>query len=99
MALLPEDMEQYLSKNAQFIITTLYTVIASYDGQKKGYLVDVIRPDRVRNTIGCGDSFQAGYIGAFLRGRNIPDCVHLGMRVARQVVQANEAYLTGAFAE
>lgn len=67
-------------------MTKLSTVTVSCNGQRKEFLVDVVQTEKVRNTIGCGDSFQAGYAAAYLQGRDISECVRLGMRVARQVV-------------
>ena len=46
-------------------------------------------PTRLVETTGAGDSFDAGFLYAYLNGRDIPDCMRMGNAVGALSVQRN----------
>jgi sugar/nucleoside kinase (ribokinase family) len=39
---------------------------------------------RAKDMTGAGDVFAAGFLAGLLKGQSLPDCGHLGLRLARQ---------------
>ncbi len=50
---------------------------------------------RVVNTVGAGDSYIAGFLCGILKGLSIDACMRSGARVAAQVVEVFEPWVTG----
>jgi sugar/nucleoside kinase (ribokinase family) len=40
-----------------------------------------------RNTVGAGDSFCAAFISAWIRGKSLSECITLGNKVAREILE------------
>lgn len=49
--------------------------------------VAAARPSKVVDPTGCGDALRAGFVHAYLRGADLPDCLALGSALASFVVE------------
>ncbi len=62
----------------------------AYDG--KMYYEQGIVPVKVKNTVGAGDSFIAGYVYGLSRRASIQECLQFGAEIAAQVIQKFEPF-------
>lgn len=76
------DDEHYLTSAQQLGIKTIVLkraergALALVDGQR--YEAEVVKAERVIDPVGAGDGFDAGFIAARLRGKSIPESLHVG---------------------
>lgn len=64
----------------------------AYDGSKF-YKGDIVPVEKVVNTVGAGDSYFAGFIGALIDEKPIIDCMYSGAARAARVISVFEPYL------
>jgi len=68
------------------------TILACSDSERpKVYLVDAIPKELIVDTNGAGDAFAGGFLGAFVLGKSLDECVNTGHKMGAMCVQ-----LTGA---
>jgi fructoselysine 6-kinase len=48
----------------------------------------------VENTVGAGDAYIAGFMAAILRGQSLDEALRSGARVAAEVVEVFEPWVT-----
>ncbi len=65
---------------------------AAYDGERFYHFG--IFPARVENTVGAGDAYIAGFMAAILRGQSLDEALRSGARVAAEVVEVFEPWVT-----
>jgi adenosine kinase len=53
----------------------------------KIYTVKPLKDDQIVDTNGAGDAFAGGFLGAFVAGKNIDDCVEAGHKLGAMCVQ------------
>lgn len=85
----PEGIARfYRAQGAQLVVVKLGPAGAYYDsaaagcGQVPGFPVA-----RVIDTVGAGDGFAAGVVGALLEGRSVPEAVRRGAWIGARAVQ------------
>jgi 2-dehydro-3-deoxygluconokinase len=50
--------------------------LAIHDGER--FEAAVVKAERVVDPVGAGDGFDGGFIAARLRGKSIPEALHIG---------------------
>ena len=56
-------------------------------GRSEGELPEFAKAPQIVDTTAAGDSFNAGYLAAFVQGKDEIECLQQGHELARQVVQ------------
>lgn len=63
-------------------------LVSSEDPEKvKEYQVSAIPDEQIVDTNGAGDAFAGGFLGAFVAGRTIDECVEVGHKLGAMSVQ------------
>ncbi|KAG8954766.1 adenosine kinase [Tulasnella sp. 419] len=63
------------------------TVVATTgDTEATEYPVQKLRDDEIVDTNGAGDAFAGGFMGAFVSGKSIPECVEVGHKLGAMCV-------------
>lgn len=76
------DDEHYLAAAQHLGIKTIVLkraergALAVADGRR--YEAEVVKAERVIDPVGAGDGFDAGFIAGCLRGKSIPEALHIG---------------------
>lgn len=76
------DDEHYLASAVALGIKTVVLkraergALAIHDGER--FEAEVVKAERVIDPVGAGDGFDAGFIAARLRGKSIPEALHIG---------------------
>ena len=76
------DDEHYLTSAQQLGIKTIVLkraergALAIHDGER--FEAAVVKAERVVDPVGAGDGFDGGFIAARLRGKSIPEALHIG---------------------
>jgi adenosine kinase len=63
-----------------------HTVLVSSKGEEKDYAVVPLTDEEIVDTNGAGDAFAGGFLGAFVAGKNLDECVDVGHKLARMCV-------------
>ena len=95
LAYLPPEYEALLGEGTTLVITGSREVRALHCGQESSFPVETLCAAEIANTIGCGDSFSAGFISEYVRGTPVAGCVRKGIKTASAVLRLNEAYIAG----
>ncbi len=76
------DDEHYLASAVALGIKTVVLkraergALAIHNGER--FEAEVVKAERVIDPVGAGDGFDAGFIAARLRGKSIPEALHIG---------------------
>lgn len=95
MALTREGIKKFSAvypSNTKLFITAGSRGVALVDNRA----IDIFlpqTPEKIENTIGAGDSFRAGVMVAFSRGKDMKDAIHFGQNIGSRVLQKKEGFL------
>ncbi len=64
----------------------------AYDG-KEFYRGEILPAEKVVNTVGAGDSYFAGFLSAYMDGKDIPECMKSGAARSSRVIGTFNPYL------
>ena len=81
-----EFLRYAISMGVKLMIVTFGTNGSmAYDGNKF-YRADIVKADKIVNTVGAGDSYFAGFISALIDGKPIDECMYSGAAQAAKIV-------------
>ncbi len=93
------QMETYYSRGAELVVMTRGEKGSiAFDGTSI-YEHPVSFIDKVVDTLGAGDAFQAGFMTALMRGDGIDQALHLGSETARKVILSYGGFGHGRLVE
>ncbi|PCH34451.1 adenosine kinase [Wolfiporia cocos MD-104 SS10] len=63
------------------------TTVVTAGAEPKVYTVQPLRDEQIVDTNGAGDAFAGGFLGAYVSGRGLDECVEVGHKLGAMCVQ------------
>ncbi len=82
-----ENLEQLAYKQKKMIVATLGADGSLAFYKEKKYFQAALEIDKIIDTTGCGDSYQAGFSITYFKNGNIEEAMYAGAEIASEVLK------------